>query len=254
MITIKKPEEVGVLREGGRRLAAVLERLVAMVRPGVTGDQLEDEARRLIATGGDRPSFLNYKGKRDEVPYPAVICLSINDEVVHSPPFGKVIRRGDLVSVDAGLIHRSLFVDAARTVPVTGADEAAKKLSMVTKEALRVGIGAVRAGATVGDIGAAIELFVRPYGLGIVRNLAGHGVGYAVHEEPLIPNFGKRGEGEVLREGMVLAIEPMLNEGSHETRLAPDGFTVTTRDGARSAHFEDTVVVTKGGAEVLTSF
>ena len=164
----------------------------------------------------------------------------------------KLIKEGDIVTLDAGLIHEGLFTDSALTVGVGKIDAKAKKLIDTTKKALAVGIKAVRAGATTGDIGFAIETFVKPYGFGIVRELAGHGVGYGVHEEPFVPNFGKKGEGVELRTGMVIAIEPMLNEGGADVVLDADGYTYRTKDGSRSAHFEHTVVVTEYGAEILT--
>src|SRR3989338_5776259 len=225
-ISIKTEKEIAVLREGGRRLAEILQKVSATARPGVANKELNELALKLVAEYGDTPSFLNYSPKGAKRPFPAALCVSVND--------------------------KGLFTDGAITVGIGKIDVSAKKLIEVTRKALAVGIKTARAGATVGDIGFAIEKFVRPKGFGIVRELAGHGVGYAVHEEPFVPNFGRKGEGVELKEGMVLAIEPMLNEGNAGIKLDPDGYTYRTRDGSRSAHFEHTIVVTEKGAEILT--
>lgn len=254
MITVKTKKEIAILREGGRRLAEVLQKVAAEVRPGVSSKTLNDLAQKLITDGGDTPSFLNYSPKGAKRPYPAALCVSVNDEVVHGIPNEqeKILKEGDMVTLDAGLVHEGLFTDSAVTVGVGKIDANAKKLLETTKKALAVGISAVRAGATTGDVGFAIEEFVTPFGYGIVRELAGHGVGYAVHEEPFVPNFGREGEGIVLKAGMVIAIEPMLNEGGAGIRLDPDGYTYRTKDGSRSAHFEHTIAITENGAEILT--
>lgn len=254
MVTIKKPEEIAILREGGKRHAEILRRLAEMAKPGVATRELNDLAEKLIKEIGDEAAFLGYSPKGAKRPYPASLCVSINDEVVHGIPneTEKILREGDIVGLDLGLKHHGLFTDAAVTVAIGKIDEAAKKLMETTKEALSIGIAAARGGGYVGDIGAAIEKFVRPFGYGIIRDLAGHGVGYAVHEPPFVPNFGKKGKGEKLLPGMVLAIEPMLNEGTEKVVLDNDGYTYHTADGQRSAHFEHTIVITENGAEVLT--
>lgn len=254
-ISIKTKEEIAILREGGCRLATILKEVADAVAPGISSLELNSLAERLIQEGGDTPAFLGYCGKKDTKPFPATLCVSVNDEVVHGVPNEreKILREGDIVSLDLGIRHIGLFTDMAITVPVGKIDDKAKKLLSITKKALSFGIKDVRDGATTGDIGFAIEHFVQPYGFGIVRALAGHGVGYAVHEEPLIPNFGKKGDGTLLKTGMVIAIEPMLNEGGAEVVLAEDGFTFRTKDGSRSAHFEHTVAVTENGAEILTA-
>ena len=253
-ISIKTEKEIAVLREGGRRLAEILQKVSAAARPGVANKELNELALKLVAEYGDTPSFLNYSPKGAKRPFPAALCVSVNDEVVHGIPNEeeKILKEGDIVSLDLGLNHKGLFTDGAITVGIGKIDVSAKKLIEVTRKALAVGIKTARAGATVGDIGFAIEKFVRPKGFGIVRELGGHGVGYAVHEEPFVPNFGRKGEGVELKEGMVLAIEPMLNEGNAGIKLDPDGYTYRTRDGSRSAHFEHTIVVTEKGAEILT--
>ncbi|OHA21532.1 MAG: type I methionyl aminopeptidase [Candidatus Taylorbacteria bacterium RIFCSPHIGHO2_01_FULL_51_15] len=254
-VTVKTAKEIEILREGGKRLGEILQKVAAEVKPGVSGKMLNDLAETLMREKGDSPSFLGYSPRGAKRAFPAALCVSVNDEVVHGIPNEKekILREGDIVALDAGLIHKGLFTDSAMTIGVGKIDEGGQNLIDTTKKALAVGIGAVRAGATTGDIGFAIEKFVTSAGsFGIVRDLAGHGVGYSVHEEPLIPNFGKKGEGTALKAGMVIAIEPMLNEGKAAVKIDGDGYTYRTKDGTRSAHFEHTVVVTEKGAEILT--
>lgn len=254
MSLVKSQEEIDTLREGGKRLARILVALAEKVRPGVPSSELDALARRLVSEGGDTPSFLNYQGKEDKSKFPAALCVSVNDEVVHGvPSHEKVLREGDIVGIDLGLRHKGLCTDAAITVAVGRVDTEKEKLISVTKKALAVGINAVHAGATTGDVGYAIESFVRAASnFGIVRALAGHGVGHAVHEEPLVPNYGKRGAGAWLIAGMVIAIEPMLTLGGEKVVLAADRFAYRTKDGSVAAHFEHTIVVTERGCEVLT--
>ncbi|OHA25967.1 MAG: type I methionyl aminopeptidase [Candidatus Taylorbacteria bacterium RIFCSPHIGHO2_02_FULL_46_13] len=253
MITIKTTEEINLLREGGWRLAEILAEVARLVKPGVTGKELDMLAEKLIREGGDVPSFLNYRSRGKGVAYPASLCVSVNDQVVHGLPTGtQIIKAGDVVSLDLGLIHQGLFLDSALTLGVGKIDTIAQKLIGTTRESLSIGIAHVVAGKHVGDIGYAIERFIKPHGFGIVRELAGHGVGYEVHEDPYIPNYGKRGAGAELKKGMVVAIEPMINEGGDEIFLDKDGFTYRTRDGKRSAHFEHTVLITDGEPEILT--
>jgi methionyl aminopeptidase len=254
MVTIKTPAEIEILREGGRRLSLILKQIVLASRPGVSADSLNDLAYSLTKAGGDEPAFLNYRSGREK-PYPASLCLSINDEIVHglSNLKDKILKEGDIASLDMGLIHGGLYTDSAVTIPIGEVDEQAQKLMAVTKEALKIGIKEARAGKRVGDIGFAIEKYLKPFGFGIVKELAGHGVGYAVHEDPYIPNYGKKGKGELLKEGMVIAIEPMVNEGTAKIVIDEDGFTYKTADGKRSAHFEHTIVIRHGDPEVLTA-
>ena len=254
MIFIKTPEEIEILREGGRRLAEVLYKLRDMVKPGVSTKELDIYAEKLIREMGDVPAFLNYRPAGAKKPFPASLCVSVNDEVVHGIPNKKIIlKEGDIVSLDLGLKHKNLFTDMAITVPVGKTNTANQKLMEVTEKALQVGISAVRAGGTVGDIGNAIESFVRSQGkYGIVEVLSGHGVGRAIHEDPYIPNFGKAGKGEKLVAGMVVAIEPMLNIGTKNVTIDDDGYTFRTADGENSAHFEHTILITDAGAEILT--
>ena len=245
--------ELKILREGGRRLARIRDQVAGEVRPGVTTGQLNQLGEKLIREGGDTPAFLNYTPQGAERPYPATVCISINEEVVHGVPNenSRELKEGDIVGLDIGLIHEGLITDTAVTVPVGTIDEAAQKLIQVTQESLMVGIKASRIGNRIGDIGRAIEGFVNGR-YGIVRELGGHGVGRKVHEDPHIPNFGEAGAGPEIVKGMVLALEPMLNEGTENIELSPDGYTFKTADGKRSAHFEHTILITEGEPEVLT--
>jgi methionyl aminopeptidase len=250
--SFKTENDLAALREGGHRLAFVMGEVAKAVKPGVKTSDLDALAEKLIREGGDKPSFLNYQPGGARMPFPASLCVSVNDEVVHGIPDGRVLKEGDIVGLDLGLEHKGLFTDMAVTVAAGQADEKAKELIQATRAALFEGIRAVKAGGYVGDIGNAIEKFVRPLGFGIVRELGGHGVGREVHEPPYIANFGERGTGEKLAAGTVLAIEPMITEGGSGVKLAPNGFTYVTRDGSRSAHFEHTVLVTENGAEIIT--
>jgi methionyl aminopeptidase len=255
MITIKTKEEIAILREGGKRHAEILRQLAAMVRPGIHSQELEDAARKLIAEGGDKPAFLNYRPGGAKRPYPAALCVSLNDEIVHGIPneTDKVLKEGDIVSLDLGLTHKGMITDASVTVPVGEISPELEELIEVTHKALNAGIKAAKGGKRVGDISNAIELIAAPYKYGVVEELAGHGVGYDVHEDPYIPNIGDSGKGEILKPGMVLAIEPMFNLGTKDIKLDEDGYTYRTADGSPSAHFEHTIVITKSGAEVITA-
>lgn len=253
MVSIKTKKEVAVLREGGKRLAAIRDTLASRVVAGASAQDIEEAAKELFTRSGGEPSFFNYRGRKQEKPFPARVCVSVNDAIVHGLPRPDIIfKEGDVVGVDVGLKYQGLFTDTAVTVAVGATSAEVRKLLEITKKALAVGIAEVRAGATTGDIGFAIEQFVKPYGYGIVRTLCGHGVGYAVHEEPQIPNFGKKGEGVALKAGMVIAIEPMLTLGGEKLVLDSDSFTFRTADGSLSAHFEHTIAVTERGAEILT--
>jgi methionyl aminopeptidase len=255
MIIIKTPEEIEILREGGRRLATILHKVKEKVAPGVSTKELDLYAFQLVKEGGDQPAFLNYRPEGADRPFPASLCVSVNNEVVHGiPSKDKILQEGDIVSIDLGLKHKGLFTDMALTVPVGVVSEGALTLMKTTEEALMIGINAAVGGGKTGDIGYAIESFVksRKIRYGIVEVLSGHGVGRAIHEDPYIPNFGKQGKGEKLVPGMVIAIEPMLNAGTKEVTLSDDGYTIRTADGKKSAHFELTVLITEGEPEILT--
>lgn len=254
MITIKTKTDIAILREGGKRHAFILRELAKMVKPGIRSYDLEQKARELIKEGGDESAFLNYKPFGSSRPFPATICVSVNDEIVHGIPNekDKVLKEGDIVSLDLGLVHKGLITDAAITVPVGKISTELEQLLEVTKKALYAGIKVVKDGRHIGDIGNVISRIAVPYKYGVVEELSGHGVGYKVHEDPYVPNYGEEDKGEVLRAGMVIAIEPMFNLGTKRIVMGDDGYTVLTADGKPSAHFEHTVVVTKSGVEILT--
>lgn len=254
MIKYKSKEEIETLKEGGRRLFDILTYLKSRVSPGVTARELDDIAREMVLKNGDKPAFLNYKPYGADRPYPASLCVSVNDEIVHGIPNEKekILKEGDIVSLDMGIIHKGLITDSAITVPVGNIDDYAKKLIAVTEEALYSGIKKALISNHVGDISKAIQDVIKPHGFGIVEGLSGHGVGYKVHEDPYIPNYYRGDKGDILKEGMVIAIEPMVNEGSKEIFLDEDGYTYKTKDGKRSAHFEHTIAITKEGPIILT--
>ncbi len=252
---IKNEIERANLIEGGKRLADVLAALRAKVAPGVTTEELDDIAEAMIRDGGDEPCFLGYTPEGGLRPYPATLCISINDEVVHGIPNEsvKVLKEGDIVGLDLGLRHGGIVVDAAITVPVGNINEESKKLLRATEAALAAGIAAAIPGKHVGDISNAIQKEIEAAGFKVVKELGGHGVGEFVHEEPFIPNFGRAGEGVVLSEGMVLALEPISSAGKAAVMIAPDGYTFRTKDGSRSAHFEHTILLEKDGARIITA-
>jgi methionyl aminopeptidase len=246
VITRKSPEQIDAMRRAGRLVGHTLSTLVETVRPGVTLVELDRLAERVIRGGGGIPSFLGYHG------FPATLCLSPNSWVVHGIPNGYVLQDGDLLSIDCGAIVEGWHGDAAVTVPVGQVDEAARRLIETTERAMWAGIAQVRAGNRLSDIGHAVERVAAAPGYGVVREYVGHGIGTSMHEEPQVPNYGRPGRGLRLEVGLVLAIEPMVNEGGPDTRVLDDGWTVVTRDGSRSAHFEHTVAITPAGPEVLT--
>lgn len=253
MVTLKTKKEIEILREGGKRLAKILKIISKEVKPGVSALFLDEYAEKLIKKGGDIPAFKHFKPDLHSRPFPHSLCVSVNGEVVHGmAKKEKILKEGDIVSLDLGLVHKNLFTDHAITVPVGVISKEKQKLIDITREAMMEGIKVAKAGNRVGDIGYTIESFVKPHGYGIVQELAGHGVGYAVHEDPYIPNYGKKGSGIVLQEGMVVAIEPMFTLGKRAIRVLSDGYTVVTKDGKPAAHFEHTIVVTKKGGVVLT--
>ena len=246
MITRKSAEEIDRMRRAGRLVGHTLSTLVEIARPGVTLLELDAQAERVIRGGGGIPSFLGYHG------FPATLCLSPNDWIVHGIPNGYVLQDGDILSIDCGAIVDGWHGDAAVTVPVGQVDDAARRLIETTERAMWAGIAQVRAGNRLSDIGHAVEKVAAAPGYGVVREYVGHGIGTRMHEEPQVPNYGRPGRGLRLEVGLALAIEPMVNEGSPESRVLDDNWTVVTRDGSRSAHFEHTVAITPQGPEVLT--
>jgi methionyl aminopeptidase len=254
MAWIKTQDEIATLREAGKLHARILDDLAKMVKPGVSTKELDDYARKETEAAGDTPAFLNYRPEGASRPFPASVCISINDEVVHGiPSADRILKEGDLVSLDFGIKRNGLITDAAITVPVGKVSKELQTLMRVTEEALMAGIDAARGGNCVGDIGAAISAVAKPHGYGIIRELGGHGVGHKVHEDPYIPNFGKKGEGYELEEGMVLALEPMFTLGSRYIKLLNDGYTIVSQDHSWSAHFEHTIAITKGEPIIITA-
>lgn len=235
------------MKEAGRIVASTLATLVSKVKPGVVTADLDRVVTREFHEKGATPSFKGYRG------YPASLCVSVNDQVVHGIPGKRVLQEGDVVSLDLGAIYKGFQGDAAVTVGVGTVSRQARELIDVTLEALAVGIKAAVVGARLGDISWAVQSFVESHGYSVVREYAGHGIGRAMHEEPQVPNFGMPGRGPLLREGMVLALEPMVNVGGWRTRTLDDGWTVCTLDGSLSAHFEHTIAIRADGPEVLTS-
>jgi methionyl aminopeptidase len=246
VIVRKSLEEVDRMRRAGRLVGHALSTVVEAARPGASLLELDRLAERVIRGGGGIPSFLGYHG------FPATLCLSPNDWVVHGIPNGYELREGDILSIDCGAIVDGWHGDAAVTIPIGQVDEAARRLIETTERAMWAGIAQVRAGNRLSDIGHAVERVAAAPGFGVVREYVGHGIGTRMHEEPQVPNYGRPGRGLRLEVGLVLAIEPMVNEGGPETRVLDDGWTVVTRDGSRSAHFEHTVAITPTGPEVLT--
>lgn len=244
---VKTPTEIDGMRESGRMLATVLDDVLRrMVAPGVSERELALAAARELKVLGGHPTFQGYQG------FPDVICISVNDKVVHGIPSDYVLRDGDIVSLDFGVTYRGMVTDSARTFLVGNVSDRLKQLVAETKKSLDAGIATLHDGVTTGDIGAAVQRVLDMHHYGIVRDLVGHGVGHELHEEPDIANYGTPGQGPSLRAGMTIAIEPMANLGVPNVVMDPDGWTIRTRDGQPSAHFEHTVLILDDGAEVLT--
>jgi methionyl aminopeptidase len=247
VISIKSQENIAMMKRSGAILASIINELKAIVRPGIITKELDDLAAQLILQNKVQPAFLGYGG------FPANVCVSINEEIVHGIPSQRELKEGDLLSIDMGVIYEGWYSDSAITMIVDkNDDQEIKKLINVTKEALAIGIKQAQVGNHIGAISHAIQSFVELHGYGIVRELVGHGIGRELHEDPHVPNFGSGGEGPQLKEGMVIAIEPMITMGDPKIELAPDGFTYKTKDNSLSAHFEHTIAITKNGPEILT--
>lgn len=247
-VTIKALEEIALMREGGKKLAAVMKKLKATALPNTSTAALNALAEKLIIGSGAQLAFKGYQN------FPAAICTSVNEEVVHCVPYeGRVLQEGDIVGIDIGLIYKGFYLDMAETVGIGAVSFEAQRLMRVTKKALRLGINKTRPGATTGDIGNTVQRFVESQGFNVVREFVGHGIGRELHEDPRVPNFGKRREGEALKPGMVIAIEPIVTVGSYKLKKLPDGHGVATADGSLAAHFEHTVAVTENGHETLTA-
>ena len=246
MITRKTPEQIAIMRRAGTVVAEMHEVCVRAARPGATTADLDRAAREVLDRRGAQSNFLNYHG------FPAVVCTSPNEVIVHGIPDGRVLEEGDIVSIDCGAIIEGWHADAAVTVPVGEIDDESKRLIDVTRRALQASIDATIAGNRLGDVGAVSEAVVVKAGFSVVREYVGHGIGTAMHEEPQVPNYGPAGRGLRMKPGLVIAIEPMVNAGGAGTRVLSDGWTVVTTDSSRSAHFEHTVAIGEDGPEVLT--
>ena len=246
MIYKKSPEEIAVMRKAGAIVGDTLARLHDALRPGVTTADLDAIAEESIVSAGATPSFKGYRG------FPASICASPNQVIVHGIPGPTVLHEGDIISLDVGAYYEGFHADSAWTFPVGDVEDTAARLLKVTERALDAAIAECRPGARLGDVGYAVEELATSEGFSLVREYAGHGVGRALHEEPWIPNFGPRGRREILAEGMTLAIEPMINAGGPQTKVLPDDWTVVTADGLLSAHFEHSVAITADGHQILT--
>jgi methionyl aminopeptidase len=252
MVTLKNQAELDRMREAGRVVGVTLKRVADAVEPGISLTELEAIGAACIKEHGAVPSFLNYHPRFAPTPYPATLCLSVNDVVVHGIPDGTRLRDGDILSIDCGAVVDGYHGDAAVTVPVGQVDDAAERLMKTTSEALSAAIRAAVPHARLGDVSHAVEAVSRPYGL--LEGCGGHGIGTAMHEDPHVPNTGRPGRGMRLKEGLVIAIEPMLIEGGDDTgRTLADGWSIATADGSRAAHFEHTVAITADGPQVLTT-
>lgn len=245
-ISIKTAQEIAILRDAGKILAEISEDLKRSLREGITTREVDQVAEKLIRQRAVVPAF---KGYRD---FPGCVCISVNEEVVHGVPGNRLLRAGDIVSLDVGIIHKEYYSDTALTVGIGTIRDALKKLLDVTSQSLDKGIEQARAGNHLSDISHAIQTFVEGNHFSVVRDFVGHGIGKSLHEDPEIPNFGPAHNGPILKEGMVFAIEPMVNMGTWQTKILEDGWTVVTQDGAPSAHFEHTVAITAKGPEILT--
>lgn len=247
MVNLKTEKEIEIMKEGGRILGEILKKLEEAVKPGITTNDLEELVRELISFYGVESSFLGFDG------YPNILCTSLNDEVVHGIPSVRVLKEGDLLKIDMGVLHKGFHTDSATTVLVgNSGDMVKRKLIQTTKESLEIGISKAKVGNTLGDIGAAIQKHVEDRGFNVVRDLVGHGVGRELHEEPQVLNYGKAGTGEKLVAGMVIAIEPMVVTGKWNIKNGKDGYAFITKDGGLAAHFEHSVAITNAGPLVLT--
>ncbi|HEX7181868.1 MAG TPA: type I methionyl aminopeptidase [Thermoanaerobaculia bacterium] len=245
MMVLKTPGEIELMDGANRIVRQVLDEMGKAIAPGVTSRQLDRLAEKVIRGAGGVPAFLNYRG------YPATLCISVNDVIVHGIPNDVSLQEGDIVGIDCGVLYKGYYGDAARTFAVGAISEEAKRLLAVTEEALRRAVAQVRPGGRLSDIGYAVQRYAESNGYSVVREFSGHGIGTSLHEDPQIPNYGSPGKGPKLRPGMVLAIEPMVNAGSAGVRMDADGWTARTEDGSLSAHFEYSVAVTPQGARVL---
>ncbi len=254
MVKIKTEKEIEILKEGGRRLSLILDELEKMVRPGITTRELDSACEKMMKEHGGSAVLKGYQPDGSDIPYPAALCTSVNSVVVHGVPSDYVLKEGDIVGLDTCFEYRGMITDSARTVAVGKISKQDKKLMDVTKEAMYAGIDVARPGKTTRDIGKAVEKVLNQHGFGTPTILGGHGVGYKVHEEPYVPNYDMGGSATKLLTGMVITVEPMLIAGGTDDVYTDgkDGYSVYTKDGSKSAHFEHTIVITEKGAEILT--
>ncbi|MDT3700473.1 MAG: type I methionyl aminopeptidase [Thermincola sp.] len=246
MIQIKSKEEIELMRQSNQIVARLLQKLSQMVAPGITTAQLDEFAEKFIRQHGAIPTFKGYAG------YPACICTSVNNQVVHAIPGPQVLKNGDIISIDAGAKLNGFCGDATITVGVGTISKEARRLIDITAKALEIGISQATPGNRIGDIGYAVQHYVEGQGCSVVRDFVGHGIGREMHEDPQVPHFGRPGTGPILREGMVIAIEPMINAGGYKLKILPDGWTAVTVDGSLSAQFEHSVAITANGPDVLS--
>jgi methionyl aminopeptidase len=247
MITLKSPREISIMREANRILALLFEHLEPMVQPGITTAELDAEAEFFIRSRQASPAFKGYRG------YPCTLCTSVNEEVIHGIPSNRRLVAGDIVSIDVGALHEGFYSDSSRTFAVGEISQKARRLMDVTEKSLYEGISQAIPGNRLHDISASIQKVVESAGFHVVREFVGHGIGRLLHEDPQIPNFGRKGTGPVLKEGMTFAIEPMVNEGTWKVSILPDGWTAVTADGSLSAHFEHSIAITANGPLILSA-
>jgi len=254
MISIKTKEEIEIMAEGGKILAKIIKELEKKIRPGITTKELDRLAESLILKSRGKCSFKGYKSTDGETvrPYPNCLCTSINEEIVHCIPSDRVLKEGDIISLDLGIFYKGFHTDMAITLAVGKVSPEAQRLIRVTKKALKRGIKKAKVGNTFGDIGNTIQRYVESQGFNVVRELCGHGIGRELHEDPKILNYGKRHTGEEIKEGMVFCLEPMVTMGDWKIRKTKDGYGYQTQDGSLSAHFEHTIAITKNGCRILT--
>lgn len=258
-ISIKSPEEIKIMRTAGKILANVLSRVVSDVKPDISTYELDKLAEELIIRAGAQPAFKGYPPKQSKSSskirraYPNTLCTSINEQLVHAiPSQDQIITSGDIISIDCGVLYQGYYSDMAVTIPVGKVSSQTKKLIKVTKKSLDIAVNIIKPGIHLGDLSYAVQSYVEKNEFSVVRQLSGHGIGKNLHEEPTILNYGKPGKGVILKQGMVVAIEPMVNVGHWKVKTLDDGWTIVTEDGSLSAHFEHTIVITKKGCEILT--
>ncbi len=254
MIIIKSKREIDLMRESNRIAGGVIRVIAENIKPGITTLELDKIAERYIISEGASPAFKGYKLHDSQKGFPGSICASVNDEVVHGIPGSYVLKEGDILSVDVGTLKNGFYGDTAYTFPVGEISDKAKELLKVTKDALYIGIDQARPKNRIGDISFAIQSYVEKHGFSVVREYVGHGIGRSLHEDPQVPNYGRRGVGPLLRQNMTIAIEPMVNIGTYEVKVKPNGWTVATKDGSLSAHFEHTIVIGPDGPEILSDW